>query len=119
MIAGGGGAIINMSSVLGLVADPKLAIYGATKGGIISMTRSIAVAYGRQGIRANCICPGDVDTPLNQVYFNSYPDPVAARSAIEEQYPLGRIASTDEIARVAAFLASKGCHLHQRVLHPG
>ncbi len=106
MIAQGSGVIINMSSVMGLVADPKLAVYCATKGGILAMTRAIAIAYGRQGIRATCICPGDVDTPLNQVYFNSYPDPAAARAAIEEHYPLGRIATPDEIARVAAFLAS-------------
>ena len=106
MIERGGGVIINMSSVMGLVADPKLAVYCATKGGILAMTRAIAIAYGRQGIRATCICPGDVDTPLNQVYFNSYPDPAAARTAIEEHYPLGRIATPDEIARVAAFLAS-------------
>ncbi len=107
MIAQGGGVIINMSSVMGLVADPKLAAYCATKGGILAMTRALAIAYGRQGIRAVCICPGDVDTPLNQVYFNSYPDPAAARAAIEEHYPLGRIASPDEIARVAVFLASE------------
>jgi len=106
MIDQGGGVIINMSSVMGLVADPKLAVYCATKGGILAMTRAIAIAYGRQGIRATCICPADVDTPLNQVYFNSYPDPSAARAAIEEHYPLGRIATPDEIARVAAFLAS-------------
>lgn len=106
MIEQGGGVIINMSSVMGLVADPKLAVYCATKGGILAMTRAIAIAYGRQGIRAACICPGDVDTPLNQAYFNSYPDPVAARAAIEEHYPLGRIATPDEIAGVAAFLAS-------------
>lgn len=106
MIAQGGGVIINMSSVMGLVADPKLAVYCATKGGILAMTRAIAIAYGRQGIRATCICPGDVDTPLNQVYFNSYPDPAAARATIEEHYPLGRIATPDEIARVAVFLAS-------------
>lgn len=106
MIAQRGGVIINMSSVMGLVADPKLAVYCATKGGILAMTRAIAIAYGRQGIRATCICPGDVDTPLNQVYFNSYPDPAAARATIEEHYPLGRIATPDEIARVAVFLAS-------------
>lgn len=106
MIEKGGGVIINMSSVMGLVADAKLAVYCATKGGILAMTRAIAIAYGRQGIRATCICPGDVDTPLNQAYFNSYPDPAAARATIEEHYPLGRIATPDEIARVAAFLAS-------------
>ena len=107
MAQAGGGAIINMSSVMGLVADPKLAVYCATKGGILAMTRAIAVAYGRQGIRANCICPGDVDTPLNQAYFNSFADPAAARTAIENEYPLGRIATPDEVARVCVFLASE------------
>lgn len=106
IMARGSGVIINMSSVLGLVGDAKLAGYCATKGGILSLTRAIAVEYGRRGIRAVCICPADVDTPLNQVYFNSYPDPVAARRTIEEEYPLGRLANVDEIARVAAFLAS-------------
>jgi NAD(P)-dependent dehydrogenase (short-subunit alcohol dehydrogenase family) len=106
MIAAGAGVIINMSSVLGLVGDAKLAGYCATKGGILSLTRAVAVEYGRRGIRAVCICPADVDTPLNQVYFNSYPDPAAARQSIEEEYPLGRIAGPDEIARVAVFLAS-------------
>ncbi len=106
MSAAGTGVIINMSSVLGLVGDAKLAGYCATKGGILSLTRAVAVEYGRRGIRAVCICPADVDTPLNQVYFNSYPDPAAARQSIEAEYPLGRIASPDEIARVAVFLAS-------------
>jgi NAD(P)-dependent dehydrogenase (short-subunit alcohol dehydrogenase family) len=106
MCARGAGVIINMSSVLGLAGDPKLAAYGATKGGILAMTQAIAAAYGRQGIRATCICPGDVDTPLNQTYFNSFPDPAAARKAIEEHYPLGRMATPAEIAGVAVFLAS-------------
>ncbi len=102
-----GGVIINISSVLGLVADPKLAVYCSTKGGILAMTRAIAIAYGHDGIRANCICPGDVDTPLNQAYFDSFSDPAAARAGIENEYPLGRIATPDEIARVAVFLASE------------
>jgi NAD(P)-dependent dehydrogenase (short-subunit alcohol dehydrogenase family) len=106
MCARGTGVIINMSSVLGLAGDPKLVAYGATKGGILAMTQAIAVAYGRQGIRATCICPGDVDTPLNQTYFNSFPDPAAVRKAIEEHYPLGRMATPAEIAGVAVFLAS-------------
>lgn len=102
----GGGVIVNVSSVMGLAADPKLAVYCSTKGGILAMTRAIAVAYGRAGIRANSLCPGDVDTPFNRAYFNSFPDPAAARAVIEDQYPLGRIATPDEVARVAAFLAS-------------
>ncbi len=106
MIARRSGAIINMSSVLGWVADPLLPVYGATKAGLLGLTRNIAVAYGQDGIRCNAICPGDVDTELNRVYFEAHPDPVAFRGRVEHEYPMRRIASTDEIAKVAVFLAS-------------
>jgi NAD(P)-dependent dehydrogenase (short-subunit alcohol dehydrogenase family) len=106
MMARKSGAIVNMSSVLGWVADPILPIYGATKAGILGLTRSIAITHGEHGIRCNAICPGDVDTELNQDYFNAHPDPAAFRARVEHEYPVRRIASTDEIARVAVFLAS-------------
>ena len=107
MIAQGGGSIINMSSALGLVGDPTLPAYGATKGGILAMTKAMAQAHGRQNIRVNCICPGDVDTPLVQEYFDQQPDPAEARRQVAAHYALGRIARPDEIARVAVFLASE------------
>jgi meso-butanediol dehydrogenase/(S,S)-butanediol dehydrogenase/diacetyl reductase len=106
MVTQGSGAIVNMSSVLGWVADPLLPVYGATKAGLLGLTRNIAITYGADGIRCNAICPGDVDTELNQVYFQAHPDPVAFRGRVEREYPMRRIASTDEIARVAVFLAS-------------
>jgi NAD(P)-dependent dehydrogenase (short-subunit alcohol dehydrogenase family) len=100
------GAIVNMSSVLGWVADPLLPVYGATKAALLGLTRNIAITYGPDGIRCNAICPGDVDTELNQVYFEAHPDPVAFRGRVEREYPMRRIASTDEVAKVAVFLAS-------------
>ena len=106
MIRQGSGVIVNLSSVLGLVGDPVLPVYAATKAGILGMTRATALAYAADGIRAVAICPGDVDTELNQQYFASQPDPVAFRKRIEGEYPGRRIASVDEIARVAVFLAS-------------
>jgi meso-butanediol dehydrogenase/(S,S)-butanediol dehydrogenase/diacetyl reductase len=106
MVARRSGAIVNMSSVLGWVADPLLPVYGATKAGLLGLTRNIAITYGPDGIRCNAICPGDVDTELNQVYFEAHPDPVAFRGRVEREYPMRRIASTDEIAKVAVFLAS-------------
>jgi NAD(P)-dependent dehydrogenase (short-subunit alcohol dehydrogenase family) len=106
MLSGGSGVIINLSSVLGLVGDPTLPVYGATKAGILGFTRSVAIAYAPQGIRVVAICPGDVDTDLNQQYFASQPDPAAFKARIEREYPARRIASPDEIARVAVFLAS-------------
>jgi NAD(P)-dependent dehydrogenase (short-subunit alcohol dehydrogenase family) len=106
MLAQRSGVIINLSSVLGLVGDAMLPVYSATKHGILGLTRSTAVAYAANGIRCVAICPGDVDTELNQAYFESQPDPVEFRARIEREYPARRIASTDEIARVAVFLAS-------------
>ena len=106
MIAQGGGSIVNMSSALGLVGDPAMPAYGATKGGILAMSKAMAQAHGRQNIRVNCICPGDVDTPLVQEYFDRQPDPAEARRQVAAHYALGRIARPEEIASVAIFLAS-------------
>jgi NAD(P)-dependent dehydrogenase (short-subunit alcohol dehydrogenase family) len=106
MINQGGGSIINMSSILGLVGDPAMPAYGAAKGGILAMTRAMAQAHGRQNIRVNSICPGDVETPLVKEYFEQQPDPEAAREQVACEYALGRIAQPEEIANVALFLAS-------------
>ncbi|MCP5114154.1 MAG: glucose 1-dehydrogenase [bacterium] len=106
MIRSGGGSIINMASVLGLVGDPDLAAYCAAKGGVIALTKATALSYGPDGIRVNCICPGDVDTPMVQHYFNKDPDPARARREISAHYALRRIATPREIAQTAAFLAS-------------
>lgn len=106
MIERRAGAIVNMSSLNALVADPLLPVYAATKAGIIALTQNIAITYGPEGICANAICPGDVDTELNQAFFNAHPDPVAFRRRLEREYPLRRIAAPEEVARVALFLAS-------------
>lgn len=102
----GRGVILFTSSVLGLVADPDLAVYGATKAGMLALMRSVALAYGSHGIRAVAVCPGDVETPLVAEYFRFQPDPDAARQAVSQHYPLGRIARPEEVAKVLAFLAS-------------
>lgn len=106
MVRQGAGAIVNMSSVNAFSADPLLPVYGATKAAIIGYTKSVATAYGPNGIRANAICPGDVDTELNRAFFAAHDDPDAFRASVEREYPIRRIASTDEIARIAVFLAS-------------
>lgn len=106
MVAQGSGVIVNLSSILGLVGDALLPVYAMTKAGILGLTRSIAVAYAEAGIRCVALCPGDVETELNQAYFESQPDPLAFRSRLEREYPARRIARPEEIARVAAFLAS-------------
>lgn len=102
----GGGAIINMASVLGFVGDPDLAAYCAMKGGVIALTKAAALAYGPEGIRVNCICPGDVETPMVTDYFNKAPDPAQLRHEVYSKYALRRIATPEEVAAAAVFLAS-------------
>lgn len=106
MLERASGVIVNLSSVLGLVGDAMLPVYSATKHAILGLTRSTAVAYADRGIRCVAICPGDVDTDLNQQYFASQPDPARFRARVEREYPGRRMAQPAEIARVAVFLAS-------------
>ncbi len=106
MVGRRSGVILNLSSVLGLTGDALLPIYSATKHAIIGLTRSTAAAYAGQGIRCLAICPGDVDTELNEQYFNSQPDPAAFRARVEREYPVRRIAKPEEIARLAVALAT-------------
>jgi len=106
MIRSGGGSIVNMASILGFVGDSDLAAYCAMKGGVIALTKATALSYGPEGIRVNCICPGDVETPMVRDYIEKAPDPQALRREIYSKYALGRIAAPDEVAQAALFLAS-------------
>jgi meso-butanediol dehydrogenase / (S,S)-butanediol dehydrogenase / diacetyl reductase len=106
MIQNGGGAIVNIASVLGFVGDPDLAAYCAAKGGVIALTRVAALTYGPEGVRVNCIAPGDVETPLVADYFNKDPNPERLRQEVYSKYALRRIADPREIAKAAAFLSS-------------
>jgi len=106
MIAQGSGAIINNSSGWGLVGGDAAVAYCASKGGVVLLTKALAVDHGRQGIRVNCICPGDVDTPM-------LPDDARRRGLEWEEYlqgaanrPMGRIGTPEEIAKTVLFLAS-------------
>jgi NAD(P)-dependent dehydrogenase (short-subunit alcohol dehydrogenase family) len=106
IIQSGGGAVVNMASILGFVGDPDLAAYCAAKGGVIALTKAAALTYGPEGVRVNCICPGDVETPLLKEYFDKDPDPQKLRNEISSKYALRRVASPKEVAKVAVFLAS-------------
>jgi NAD(P)-dependent dehydrogenase (short-subunit alcohol dehydrogenase family) len=106
VMRGTGGAIVNVSSVLALAGDPMLAAYGAAKGGVLAMTKSAAVKYGREKIRCNAVCPGDIQTPLVEAYFAAAEDPAALRAQAEREYPIGRIGQPREVARTVLFLAS-------------
>lgn len=102
----GGGAIVNIGSILSLSADPFLTSYTATKHGVLGLTRAIAVDYAAAGIRCNCVLPGDMETPMIVEYFAASDDPEGTRAEMEGAYPVKRIARPEEVARAVLFLAS-------------
>jgi meso-butanediol dehydrogenase / (S,S)-butanediol dehydrogenase / diacetyl reductase len=102
MRAQGGGAIVNTASISGLFADYGIAPYNAAKAGVINLTRVVAIEYAPYGIRANCICPGAIDTPL---LAPALAQPGFA-DRIKAVIPMGRLGRPEEMANVVLFLAS-------------
>ena len=102
-LAPGGGAIVNMSSTLGMIGMSKMPVYGATKGAIMSLTRNLAVDYGRENVRVNAICPGPTTSPRMEAFITSGQ---TSRAMLEAMVPMGRLAECSEIANMAVFLAS-------------
>jgi NAD(P)-dependent dehydrogenase (short-subunit alcohol dehydrogenase family) len=102
----GGGAIVNMASIQGLACEPNVAAYAASKGGVIALTRTMALDYANENIRVNSVCPGWVDTPLLHASAHASGQPadvvLQQRSSMK---PMGRFGSPDEIAQVVLFLA--------------
>ena len=98
----GGGAIVNTASISGLRADYGIAAYNAAKAGVINLTRVVAIEYARSGIRANCICPGAIDTPLLAPAL----DQPGFADQIKAGIPMGRLGKPEEMANVVLFLAS-------------
>jgi NAD(P)-dependent dehydrogenase (short-subunit alcohol dehydrogenase family) len=106
MIAQRGGVIVNNSSGWGIVGGDHAVAYCASKGGVVLMTKAMAIDHGAQGIRVNCICPGDVETPMlpvdakmRRVKWEDYLAGCSSR-------PLGRVGTVEEIAKAVLFLAS-------------
>jgi NAD(P)-dependent dehydrogenase (short-subunit alcohol dehydrogenase family) len=106
LIQGGGGAILNVSSISGVVGLPMQGAYCATKGAIAQITRQLAIEHASDGVRVNAIAPGAVDTNFVDAALAGAPDLQAARADIGASHPLGRMASPREIARIMVFLAS-------------
>jgi NAD(P)-dependent dehydrogenase (short-subunit alcohol dehydrogenase family) len=106
MLQGGGGSIINTSSVNGLVAEPFLSVYAASKGAVIMLSKGIALDYVKQGIRCNAIAPGWVDTPINYAHAEMLGGLDKVYASIDDFQPIGRPGEPREIANCALFLAS-------------
>jgi 2-keto-3-deoxy-L-fuconate dehydrogenase len=107
MLAQGGGSIINMASVAGsVIAAPNRFVYGATKAGVIGMTKAIAADFVTRGIRCNAICPGTVESPSLEQRLRDTGDYEAARAAFIARQPIGRIGKPEEIAALVVYLAS-------------
>jgi NAD(P)-dependent dehydrogenase (short-subunit alcohol dehydrogenase family) len=106
MLAAGGGAIVNVSSIHAAVTLEGFFPYAAAKAGLVGLTRSLALDYGPRGIRVNCVCPGFTDTRLVRESMDRAPDPEAAGRAMVAGVALGRIGAPSEVASPIAFLAS-------------
>jgi len=105
-VEAGGGAILSTASVAGIIGMAGQHGYSAAKAGVVMLTKCMALDGAAHGIRANCVCPGFVETPMVLTYFEAQDDPVASRAAVDAAHPLGRIGQPDEIAGAFLYLAS-------------
>jgi 2-keto-3-deoxy-L-fuconate dehydrogenase len=106
MIAARRGNIINIASLAGQKGVPNRAAYSATKAAVIGLTRSVSADFAEVGIRCNAICPAMIATPSLEERIQAMPDPAAARQAFIARHPVGRLGTPDEVAGLAAYLAS-------------
>jgi NAD(P)-dependent dehydrogenase (short-subunit alcohol dehydrogenase family) len=101
-----GGSIINLASVAGIVGTPKLSAYGASKAGVIQLSKTAALEWARYGIRVNAVCPSWTKTNMVDLFANSTPNPQATEQGMASAIPLGRLGQPEEIANAILFLAS-------------
>jgi NAD(P)-dependent dehydrogenase (short-subunit alcohol dehydrogenase family) len=106
MAKAGGGSIVNIASTAGISAIPRNAPYVSSKGGLIALTRSLAMDYAAYRIRANCVCPGSVRTPMLDKYLGTFPEPDKVRHYMNAAHPLGGIGRPEDVAAAILFLAS-------------
>lgn len=102
----GGGAIVNVGSIEGLGSNPRHPAYCASKAGLHGLTRAVAVDHGADGVRCNAVAPGWIDTPLNEDFIESMPDPTAFRARIGGIHPIRRTGTPQEVAQLICWLAS-------------
>jgi NAD(P)-dependent dehydrogenase (short-subunit alcohol dehydrogenase family) len=106
MIRSGGGSIINIGSGWSLKGGPKAVSYCAAKGGLLNLTRAMAIDHGRHGIRVNCVCPGDVDTPLLRGECAQLGEDMEQFMKEAAARPIARIGTPEDVANAVLFLAS-------------
>ena len=99
-------AIVNTCSVAATVGLPSRAVYSASKGAVLALTRAMAADLVSERVRVNCVNPGTADTPWVSRLLDQAPDPAAERTALEQRQPSGRLVTADEVARAICFLAS-------------
>ena len=107
LLRAGSGAVVNVVSVLGVLAEGQFAAYCASKAGVLGLTRQMAVDYGRRGIRVNAVCPSAVDTPMLRREAAWGADPAASLEIWGQAPPLGRLAEPSDVAGPVWFLASE------------
>ncbi|MFC5468204.1 SDR family NAD(P)-dependent oxidoreductase [Cohnella suwonensis] len=107
MLAGGGGAIVNLGSANSYVAEPRLAAYVSSKGAILMLSKAMALDFAQDNIRVNCICPGWVDTTFNDRHAELFGGSAEVLKNIRDIHPIGRTIQPVEIANAALFLASE------------
>jgi NAD(P)-dependent dehydrogenase (short-subunit alcohol dehydrogenase family) len=106
MIERGRGSIVGVASTASLYAEPGLSAYSTSKGAILQLIKSVAVDHAHQGIRANAVCPGAIDTPFFRQHVDSAPDPEAFLREKTDRHPSGRILQPEDVARLICFLLS-------------
>jgi NAD(P)-dependent dehydrogenase (short-subunit alcohol dehydrogenase family) len=99
-----GGAIVTMGSEAGITGQPDLTAYCASKGGVVNMTRALALELIKSGIRVNCLCPGITNTPMCEIEANMAPDPAAVWESWKNWAPIGRWADPSEQAKAVLYL---------------
>lgn len=106
MIASGGGSIVNVSSTHAFRTQPNHFPYHSSKAGMLAMASGICVDFGAQGIRANSICPGFIETPMAEAHMQQFPDREERTKRMLASHPVGRFGSAEDVAAAAVFLAS-------------
>jgi NAD(P)-dependent dehydrogenase (short-subunit alcohol dehydrogenase family) len=101
--ASGGGAIVNIASVSGIRGEAFQSAYAAAKGGVITLTKAVAVEYAKRGVRVNTVCPGGIETGGMKYYLQKMPE---LREKVENSHAMGRLAQPEEIADAVVYLCS-------------